>query len=270
MEHLSANPAAPDSAYSSPWHMSKKGDCCGCYRDKCVLKVSFAADSFRDEDEEEEDEVASVIDLSHISMEYQKLVPLVAMCLAGFPKDEVCVTNPIPGSPGRKNKRSEKSKGSKEAPPSQSLWPSMCKHLVSQLRLVTERPSVGYLIGACEFLLCLLTKGSASPKVTGKPTFSSAAVLQYASVLYSKDLAIEDRCGFACTYLSPSDLVPYLKSVQTACLADCDIEGVILMGLSSSPQAPVSDGGASPDLNGALGGLQLLQKYLDYRYAASF
>jgi len=207
-------------------------------------------------------EVESVIDLSHISSEYMKLVPLVAMCLAGFPKDDVSVgSSPVAGAGGKKVKK-DGTKAHKEAPPSQSLWPSMCKHLIGQLRLVTERPSVSYLIGTCEFLLCLLTQGSTTPRHATTAESKSAAVLQYAPVLYSDDLAIEDRCGFACTYLSPPDLVPYLKSVQTSCLSDCDIEGVILMGLSSTPPAAAPAGSES---SGAVGGLQLLQKYLDAR-----
>lgn len=194
-----------------------------------------------------------MIDLSHISLEYQKLVPLVAMCLAGFPKDDVLVG----AGTGSGSKKIKKDGAKKEAPPSQSLWPSMCRHLIGQLRLVTERPSVCYLIGACEFLLCLLTQGSATPKRASTTESTSPAVLQYSSVLYSEDLAVEDRCGFACTYLSPPDLVPYLKSLQSSCLNDCDIEGVILMGLNSTPH--------NADNSGGFGGLHLLQKYLDSR-----
>lgn len=260
MEHLSNASGSGEAGNASPWHVSRRGT------NRILDGPSFCnalhpcyTESLN-EDEDDEEEVASVIDLSHISIEYKKLVPLVAMCLAGFPKDDVN-NKAIPS--GKKAKKGDPAAPKRDA--ASSLWPSMCGHLINQLRQVTERPSVCYLIGACEFLLCLLGKSSVTPKHPSTREVPPAearspAVLQYAPVLYSENLAIEDRCGFACTYLSPPDLVPYLKSVQTSSLSDCDIEGVILMGLSSSPQTAGSDGVG-------VGGLQLLQKYLDARYS---
>ena len=214
-----------------------------------ILLATFDEEDNGDEEEEEEEEeedMESAIDLSHVSDEYSKLVPLVAMCLAGFPKDTVLVTTQSGSS--KKNKKPDPigmgKVGSGNSSPSraattpqssaQSLWSSMCRHLILQLRLVTERPAVGYLIAACEFLLSLLERdhgvnhagvGSARNKVAttrgsgvgnGKTTSVSAAgetgskppssaesrggllatspcVNQFASVLYSDLLAIEDR-----------------------------------------------------------------------------
>lgn len=236
--------------------------------------------NLEDEDDDIEDEL-TLAGLNRVNDEYAKLIPLVAMCLAGFPSDEI--TKRIQGDKTGKSKDSKPSKISHSR--SESLWASMCVHLVSQLRLVHDRPSVAYLIAACEFLLALLLPNYACPHLGDVPQDASRSIRKYACVLFSPTMAVEDRCAFACTYLSNEDMTAYLRSLQMKCLNESDIEGVILMGLGQ-PQGMtqaltyikilningefndamflISPGGTDGQTEGG-GGIRLLQKYLDER-----
>ena len=254
---------------TSPSHL-KRGTCPEerlYYYDSYVFSIDVVNDEY------DEDEVASAIDLSHISLEYFKLISLVAMCLAGFPKSSVNIMpNSTAENSSRKNAKKIISKSVESSTETTSLWSTMCIQLVSQLRQISERSSVGYLVGACEFLLSLLEVESASKDEESPPSpLHSLVVRKYSSVLFAENLAVEDRCGFACTYLPTPDLIQYLRCLQASCLSDCDIEGVILMGLNAFQAA--AGGGSVEGMSATFesgssfcGGIQLLQKYLDSRW----
>ena len=98
---------------------------------------------------------------------------------------------------------------------------------------------------ACKFLLCSLRTESSQPHQTSGHTASNdtrrvaveslnpspgSSMEKYLPIIKSVNISIEDRIGFACTYLSDSEVDEYLYALVTDCKAAGDFEGLVITG----------------------------------------
>lgn len=179
----------------------------------------------------------------HLGEDYVRVIPLVAMCIAGF--------SAVSSSKNQFNNSS--------ASENAALWSSMCEHVISQVSKIKDRSTSGYLAAACQFLLCVLKSQSHSHQ---RATDVFRMILEN-----DKDVALEDKVAFACyrCYLPNDELIAYLHNQQTRCRDRYDIEGILLVGLSPLLESvtPPSSSFVLSSNDNSCSGFELVQKYLD-------
>jgi hypothetical protein len=166
----------------------------------------------------------------HMSEDYLQVVSLVAMSIAGFI------------SIARREGREKKSRRRSDS----EMWESMTREAVRQLKHFS-RPASCYLSAMCNFLLCNLGAPLGRMPVGRKKTVPTQASIQatyHAIILDDHRLALEDRVGFACTFLSDEEVTRYLQGLEGQCVREGAVEGLLVAGLGSE-------------------GLSLLGKYVD-------
>ena len=116
---------------------------------------------------------------------------------------------------------------------SSSVWRNACSSLLRRdglsLEVAKTSSRVAYLRGLCDFLMRIGLDGD------------------MAHVLGNEQLSLCDRLGFACRFLSQSDLRAYLNKCMQSCQTTGNLEGLFITGLSRE-------------------GITILQAYMD-RYA---
>lgn len=148
-----------------------------------------------------------------LTVEYLQLMSLVTMCIAGYP----CPASKKSATPTSNN----------------SMWASMCLHVLEQLEQA-GRPETCYLIAACRFLLDILENSA-------RPAQGSGA---FNNIIHNGLLYLEDRIAFACTFLSDSECVKWLSELCAQCKESGRLEGLLVTGFG-------------PD------GSDILQQYVD-------
>jgi hypothetical protein len=139
-------------------------------------------------------------------MQYAETLQLVAMCIAGYS--------------GNANPNST----------STNIWRNACEGLLRRQDVSRENvhlDHIPYLRAVCLFLVNIGQDGGLD------------------KILYDETLSLCDRVGFACCFLSRSELRIYLKNCVLDCLSIGNIEGIIITGLSKQ-------------------GIELLHSYVDH------
>lgn len=217
-----------------------------------------------DDDDEEEEEGEYLGLPSNLIEDYKKLIPLVAMCITGYPKS-------APDTSAGADTNAKKPSSSASLSGAAALWCSMCEHVVSQLnQCVHSRGSISYLSAACHFLLCTLKAAYLDVPCT----------IRHKDVMNNEFIALEDKCAYASTFLPEDELMVYLDNQQNSILKTRDIEGVLFMGLSPSNSNGSGAQNSSNDISFAAkpssntsttsgtstpvhSGIELLQAYMD-------
>jgi len=171
-----------------------------------VAALQRGADAIRLKLEDAGDQLASSgNDL--VTMQYAETLQLVAMCIAGYSGN---ATNPNSTST--------------------NIWRNACEGLLRRQDVSRENvhlDHIPYLRAVCSFLVNIGQDGGLD------------------KILYDETLSLCDRVGFACCFLSRSDLRIYLKNCVLDCLSIGNIEGLIITGLSKQ-------------------GIKLLHSYVDH------
>ena len=77
--------------------------------------------------------------------------------------------------------------------------------------------------------LAQATNGNAAAVESLDPEAGSA-MEKFLPIIKSRNISLEDRIGFACTYLSDTEVVEYLSALVTDCQATGDYEGLLITG----------------------------------------
>eukprot|EP01038_Epipyxis_sp_PR26KG_P010983 gene10983-14753_t len=110
-----------------------------------------------------------------------------------------------------------------------SSWVNMCEHVLFLLQTVTRRSSA-YLRAGCLFLLQIST--------------SNSKFFALEEIITDKEIALEDRIAFGCTFMDYNPLINWLTETLNVGKSKGEIELLIISGLSSQ-------------------GISVLQNYID-------